>query len=150
MVFFLYQGGRESSNVDSFRVLAGFWLIGAMIFVNLYSGTVISFLTLQAREPPIRSYEDLAKSEHVKLILLNATALSRQILVNLLKYSGLYRIILNNLTHFYYIGIASRSFQRTWRWHSTKSWPYPRESYGNNEEIEPRNLCIFNCIISRF
>lgn len=63
-----FLGGREAYERNSFRILAGFWVLGAMILVNSYSGTVISSLTLPISLPPIRTLEDLVESREVSLI----------------------------------------------------------------------------------
>lgn len=61
--------------------MAGFWVLAAMILVNSYSGTVISFLTLEKYAPPIRTMEDLSRSPKVELLLRKDAALYERVLV---------------------------------------------------------------------
>jgi hypothetical protein len=67
----------------SFRILVGAWLLVAMVLVNSYSGTVISYLTVPKMKAPINTFEDLVSSEDTKLILLADTVIAQQIKVRL-------------------------------------------------------------------
>ena len=71
----------ESNDRHSYRILAGFWLLGAMVLVNSYSGIVISSLTVPKMKPSIDSFEDLAISNEVGVVLRHDTSIGEQILV---------------------------------------------------------------------
>lgn len=77
------KGGGIAIARLSFRILVGAWLLIAMVLVNSYSGTVISYLTVPKMKPPINNLEDLASSEDVGLILLADTVIEQQIRVRL-------------------------------------------------------------------
>ena len=65
----------------SFRILAGCWLLAALVLVNSYSSIVVSSLTLPQMKPTIESFEDLAASEEVSIVLRKDFAISQEILV---------------------------------------------------------------------
>ena len=65
----------------SFRILAGCWLLAAFVLVNSYSSIVVSSLTLPKMKPTIESFEDLAASEEVSILLHTDFAISKEILV---------------------------------------------------------------------
>ncbi len=69
------------SNRNSFRILAGFFLLGAMVLVNSYSGIVISSITVPNMKPSIDSLEDLASNEEIGVLLRHDTSIGEQILV---------------------------------------------------------------------
>ncbi|EFX69520.1 hypothetical protein DAPPUDRAFT_258443 [Daphnia pulex] len=73
---------REAFDRNSFRILAGFWLLGAMVLVNSYSGIVISSLTVPKMMPPIETLDDLAASKDVEIIVRHDTLIGEQILVS--------------------------------------------------------------------
>ena len=68
----------------SFRILVGFWLLAALVLVNSYSSIVVSSLTVPKMKPAINSFEDLAASKEVSLVLRKDIVISQQILVRLL------------------------------------------------------------------
>ena len=61
--------------------MAGFWVLVGMVLVNCYSGIIISSLTVPKMKPAVESFEDLAKSEDVGVILRSDTVIGQQILV---------------------------------------------------------------------
>ena len=67
----------------SFRILVGAWLLVAMVLVNSYSSTVISHLTVTRNKPAINTFEDLADSKEVGIILKEDIFIGQQILVTL-------------------------------------------------------------------
>jgi hypothetical protein len=77
----LIIGGSVAVVQLSFRVLVGAWLLIVTVLVNSYSGTVISYLTVPKMKPPINTFEDLAASKEVELILLAETVIEQQIRV---------------------------------------------------------------------
>lgn len=92
-----HLGSRETLNkFSSFRVLAGFWLLGAMVIVNSYSGIVISSLTVPTMKPGIDSFEDLAASKDVGVVLRYDVSIGEQILVNL---QDLFVIYISSFNH---------------------------------------------------
>lgn len=75
-------GGREAFSRNSFRVLAGVWVLCATVLVNSYTGIVISSLTKPKMKPSIESFEDLAASSEIGVVLRHDTSIGEQILVN--------------------------------------------------------------------
>ena len=61
--------------------MAGFWVLVGMVLVNSYSGIVISSLTVPKMKPTVESFEDLAKSEDVGIVLRSDFIIGQQILV---------------------------------------------------------------------
>jgi hypothetical protein len=55
----------------------------AMVLVNSYSSTIVSYLTVSKMKPPIDTFEDLAASEDVNFLIKIDTVVGRQILVSL-------------------------------------------------------------------
>ena len=90
---FLFTGYEaEPNDRHSYRILAGFWLLGAMVLVNSYSGIVISSLTVPKMKPSIDSFEDLANSNEVGLVLRYDTYMGEQILVGNKIFVQLYKL----------------------------------------------------------
>lgn len=75
-------GGKETFSRFSFRILVGGWLLGAMVLINSYSGIVTSSLTVPRMKPTINSFEDLAASNDVGIVLRHDVSTGEQILVN--------------------------------------------------------------------
>ena len=69
------------SSRQSFRILAGFWLLAGIVLVNSYSSIVISSLTIPKMKPAVETLDDLAVNENVGLILRLDTPIGGQILV---------------------------------------------------------------------
>ncbi|KZS20158.1 Uncharacterized protein APZ42_013153 [Daphnia magna] len=84
------QGCKEAFGRHSFRILVGFWLLGAMVLVNSYAGIVISSLTVPKMKPPIETLEDLAFSKDVGLIVRHDMLMGEQILK---ATNGIYKIL---------------------------------------------------------
>lgn len=81
----LNLGGRDFLSRFSLRLLAGFRLLVTMVLFNSYSGTVISYLAFPKMKPRINSFEDLAASQEISLILLRDTVIGTQNLVRLMQ-----------------------------------------------------------------
>nr|CAH0112523.1 unnamed protein product [Daphnia galeata] len=64
----------------SFQIIIGAWLLAAMVLVNCYSGTVVSYLTAPKMIPSINNLEDLAASEDVGVLVLDNTFIGQQIM----------------------------------------------------------------------
>ncbi|EFX78831.1 hypothetical protein DAPPUDRAFT_104959 [Daphnia pulex] len=64
----------------SFRILMGAWLLAAMVLVNSYSGTVVSYLTAPKIIPSINTLKDLAASQDVGVIVLDNTVFAQDIM----------------------------------------------------------------------
>ncbi len=81
---FLYAciGGNVAVAHFSFRILVGVWILIATVLVNSYSGTVVSYLTVPKMKPPINTFEDLADSKDVAIIIKEDVVIGIQILVN--------------------------------------------------------------------
>ncbi|XP_032796243.2 glutamate [NMDA] receptor subunit 1 [Daphnia magna] len=84
------QGSRESSSLYSFRILAGIWVLCAMVLVNSYTGIVISSLTTPKMKPSIELFEDLVASPDTKILLRHDTSIGEQILK---ATSGIYKVL---------------------------------------------------------
>lgn len=65
----------------SFRILVGVWLLIATVLVNVYSSTVIAYLTVPRTKPSIKTFEDLAASPDVSILLRAETLIAQHILV---------------------------------------------------------------------
>lgn len=74
-------GGTDPIRQWSFRLLVGGWLLAALVLVNSYSGTVISFLTVPRMKAKINTFEDLAASRDVGMILYRDIIITQQIKV---------------------------------------------------------------------
>ena len=72
---------REEAGRFSFRLLAGFWLLGSMVLVYSYSSIVTSSLTVPQMKPTIDSLEDLAASKDVGIVLRHEMVMGERILV---------------------------------------------------------------------
>lgn len=83
----MIPGGRVS-----FRILVGVWLLIATVLVNSYSSTVISYLTVPNMKPPINTFDDLAISEEVELVLLADNVITMQIMVRWLFKWNIYKL----------------------------------------------------------
>ncbi|KAI9566009.1 hypothetical protein GHT06_009808 [Daphnia sinensis] len=64
----------------SFRVLLGVWVLMSTVLVNVYSGTVISYLTVPRSKPPINTFEDLAANPDVGILLRKEALITQYIL----------------------------------------------------------------------
>ncbi|XP_045025966.1 glutamate receptor ionotropic, delta-1 [Daphnia magna] len=74
------QGGNIAVSRFSFQILVGTWLLVAMVLVNSYSGTVVSYLTVPKMKPSIHTFEDLAANPDVGIILKVDTDIGQKIL----------------------------------------------------------------------
>ncbi|XP_046445822.1 glutamate receptor ionotropic, delta-1-like isoform X1 [Daphnia pulex] len=74
------QGGAISGDRFSFRLLIGVLLLVAMVLVNSYSSTIVSYLTVSKLKPPINTFEDLAASDDVDLLVKIDTYVGHEIL----------------------------------------------------------------------
>jgi hypothetical protein len=59
----------------------GAWLLAAMVLVNCYSGTVVSYLTAPIMMPSINTLDDLAASEDVGILMVDNNVMGQQIMV---------------------------------------------------------------------
>ena len=83
MKCFIIPGCRELCDRNSFRILAGFWVLVGMVLVNSYSGIVISSLTVPKMKKSIESLEDWAASDEVGVVLRSDVTTGEQILVTI-------------------------------------------------------------------
>ena len=74
-------GCREGQSRHSFRLIAGVWVLLGMVLVNSFSGILISSLTIPKMKPSIKSFEDLAASEDVEVLIRQDTGIGDAILV---------------------------------------------------------------------
>ena len=80
MTYIIGCSGTVRHQPFSFRILIGFFLLGAIVLVNSYSGIVISSLTLPKMKASIDSLEDLANSREVDVLLRSDVSTGEQIL----------------------------------------------------------------------
>jgi ionotropic glutamate receptor len=73
-------GGSVPGSRLSFRILMGAWLLAAMVLVNSYSGTVVSYLTAPIMMPSINTLDDLAASEDVGILMVDNNVMGQQIM----------------------------------------------------------------------
>jgi hypothetical protein len=52
-----------------------------MVLVNSYSSTIVSYLTVSKLKPPINTFEDLATSDDIDLLVKIDTYVGHEILV---------------------------------------------------------------------
>jgi hypothetical protein len=76
-------GGYLNVARPSFRILAGVWLLVAMVLVNSYSSTIVSYLTVPKMRSPINTFEDLAASQDVGLIIKSDNVIGQQIMAQI-------------------------------------------------------------------
>lgn len=62
----------------SFWILMGAWLLAAMVLVNCYSGTVVSYLTVPIMMSSINTLDDLAASEDVGILMVDNNIMAGQ------------------------------------------------------------------------
>ena len=94
----LVIGCREGNSRHSFRLVAGVWVLVGMVMVNSFSGTLISSLTVPKMKPSIKTFQDLAASQDVEIVLRDDTGIGNQILVGqklLIAYKYMYIFHLN-------------------------------------------------------
>lgn len=76
-----WTGGNIAVSHFSFRILVGGWLLVATVLVNSYSGTIVSSLTVPKMKPQINTFEDVAASNDVSLIIKPDVIIGQQMLV---------------------------------------------------------------------
>ena len=62
-------------------MLLAFWCLTCVIFVNSYTGNLISYLTVPALESVPNSFEELAARKDLSLIIEDKSILAEEILV---------------------------------------------------------------------
>lgn len=67
--------------IASFTIFLAFWLLGISVLIFSYTSIVVSSLTSPRMKPSINSYEDLANSQEVALILRTDLVPMKRILV---------------------------------------------------------------------
>jgi hypothetical protein len=78
----MYIGGNVAVTHFSFRILVGTWVLIATVLVNSYSGTVVAYLTVPKMKPPINTFEDLAASNDVEILIKEDVVIGQQLMVN--------------------------------------------------------------------
>jgi hypothetical protein len=84
--WFLHIGGDVAVVHLSSRILVGVWILIATVLVNSYSGTVVSYLTVTKMKLPINTFEDLAASNEVEILIKEDVVIGQQILVKQIYY----------------------------------------------------------------
>lgn len=78
----MHIGGNVAVAHFSFRILVGVWVLIATVLVNSYSGTVVAYLTVPKMKPPINTFEDLAASNDVEILIKEDVVIGQQLMVN--------------------------------------------------------------------
>ena len=65
----------------SFQILVGAWLLAAMVLVNSYSSTIISYLTVPKMKPSINTFQDVVVNEDTDVIIWEESAFGQLIMV---------------------------------------------------------------------
>lgn len=77
----MHIGGNVVVVHFSFRILVGAWILIATVLVNSYSGTVVSYLTVPKMKSPINTFEDLAASNDVEILIKADVVIGQQMMV---------------------------------------------------------------------
>jgi hypothetical protein len=72
---------RRSSRIIG--LLAAVWCISAFVFVNVYSSTLMSYLSCYYQSPEINSLEELATSSTHQLAMIKSSLAERNIMVKI-------------------------------------------------------------------
>ena len=67
---------------DSFRLASGAWCLAALVLVNAYASTLISFLAVPKLLPIPNTLEDLGQRTDLKVLVEFNTVASQSILVS--------------------------------------------------------------------
>ena len=75
--------GCHINNLKSLAsyIIIGMWLLVTVVLANAYAGTLFSFLSVAKLEPIVNSFEALAKSNEVQIIVQARTELALHYLV---------------------------------------------------------------------
>ena len=77
----LSQGENFRPLKLSLRLVAAGWFLAAIVLVNVYNGTLVSFLTVPKYEPIVGTLDELARSKTLKLAVGKQTIVSQYFLV---------------------------------------------------------------------
>nr|CAH0099265.1 unnamed protein product [Daphnia galeata] len=72
------QGNTVPGSRFNFKIIIGSWLLAAVVLVNCYSGTVVSYLTAPRMIPSINNFEDLTASEDVGVLVIDNYVIGKQ------------------------------------------------------------------------
>ncbi len=61
--------------------MAAGWFLAAIVLVNVYNGTLVSFLTVPKYEPIVGTLDELARSKTLKIAIAKQTIVSQYFLV---------------------------------------------------------------------
>ncbi len=76
------SGNKTQPQQLSFRILVATWCIMALVLVNAYSSTLISYLSVPKLQPIVNSLEELAAQNSLRLIVPAKTIMANRILVS--------------------------------------------------------------------
>ena len=105
LLFFKLLGVRTTHPIDNFpfRILVASWLLIALVLINSYSSTIISYLTVTKMKPSINTFEDVATSQDVRIVLRQDYIIAKQILEslhflnNIFMFMGIFRFELDGI-----------------------------------------------------
>lgn len=82
-----HQGNYFPSRQSSQRLLIATWCFVAFVFVNIYSSTLTSYISVTYQRPTINSFDDLAETPSYKATILTGSIQEIDILVNQTDFS---------------------------------------------------------------
>ncbi len=66
----IYIGGNMPSRILMIQLIVGSWLLLTLVLVNIYNGTLISYLTITRRDKPlINSPDDIVANSNLHLVV---------------------------------------------------------------------------------
>jgi len=65
------------------RLVIGTWCLMCVVIINSYTGNLTSYLAIPALKPIPNSFEELAASKDISLIVQHKSVLAEQILVRI-------------------------------------------------------------------
>ena len=81
LFIYLFLGDSFTSSRNSLRLVAAGWFLAAIVLVNVYNGTLVSFLTVPKYEPIVGTLDELARSKTLKIAMAKQTIVSQYFLV---------------------------------------------------------------------
>jgi hypothetical protein len=71
--YLLFKGTYYSTGYRVLGAIAATWCFAAFVFVNVYSGTLTSYLSAQYKSPEINSMEQLAQKPNFQVVTQKGT-----------------------------------------------------------------------------
>lgn len=72
----MFLGGYIPNKTTTIRFVVGSWCLLTLVLLNVYNGTLISYVTETRNEKPlIYSYHDIVTNPHVNLVVVKGTGI---------------------------------------------------------------------------